>query len=258
LRLLITRLPIDVQRFQLRNRKTEDETLEFNIIMFKKLRNGFFTGVALLLPAVLTIIIIKWAVTKLDNLILEPLVLFIRPLVSNIEFTYLLILIKGFLFLLIILLIALIGLAAKNMAVRRLFSFWERLLFKVPFISKVYITIKQISSAFLGEKRHIFQRVVLVEYPRKGLYCLGFVTSSLQSKIQNKLPRLEKKEDPLKLSAEGDPPDTRRGFNRVNVFIPTTPNPTSGFLLIVPEEDVIPLDISVEEGMKLVISGGVI
>ena len=205
--------------------------------MFKKLRNGFFTGLTLLLPAVLTIIIIRWAVTKLNNLILEPLILFLQPLVSNIEFSYLVILIKGFLFLLIILLIALIGLAAKNLAVRRLFSFWERLLFRIPFISKVYITIKQISSAFLGEKRHIFQRVVLIEYPRRGLYCVGFVTSLVQERIQNKIPVLE---------------------NALNIFIPTTPNPTSGFLLVVPEEDVIPLSISVEEGMKLVISGGVV
>ncbi len=205
--------------------------------MWKKLRNGFFTGIAVLLPAVLTIIIIKWAVTKLNNLILEPLILFLQPFALDIKFPHLLILIKGFLFLLIILLIALIGLAAKNLAVRRLFSFWERLLFRIPFISKVYITIKQISSAFLGEKRRIFQRVVLIEYPRRGLYCVGFVTSRLQKRIQNKIPFLK---------------------NGVNVFIPTTPNPTSGFLLVVPEEDVIPLDISVEEGMKLVISGGVV
>lgn len=205
--------------------------------MFKKLRNGFLIGVALFLPILLTIIVIRWVVTKLNDLVLNPILLFLQPFIPDIEFIYLLILIKICLFLLIILLIALIGLAANNLALKRLFSFWESLLFKIPLINKVYITIKQISNAFLGGKRHIFQSVVLIEYPRKGLYCLGFVTSPIQKRLQDKLPR---------------------DSNGVNIFVPTTPNPTSGFLLLVPKKEIISLDISVEEGMKLVISGGIV
>ncbi|MCK4859994.1 MAG: DUF502 domain-containing protein [Candidatus Omnitrophica bacterium] len=211
--------------------------------MFKKLRNGFFTGMALLLPIVLTIVVTKWVVVKLNSLILAPIIAFLHPLLPGLEFNYLLILIKGFLFFLVILLIALLGLAANNLTFRRFFSHWERLLFRIPFISKVYITVKQISNAFLGEKRHIFQRVVLIEYPRKELYSIGFVTSLTQRKIWEKIENFT--------SFQGS-------VNILNIFIPTTPNPTSGFLLLVPEKDTIPLDISVEEGMKLVISGGVV
>jgi len=214
--------------------------------MWRKVRNGFFTGIALLLPIVLTVIVIRWAIAKLNILLLEPLASLFQPFIPY-EFTFLIIFIKILLFFLIILIISSIGLTANTLVMRRLFFFGENLLTKVPFVNKVYITIKQISSAFLGKKRHIFQEVVLVEYPRKGLYCIGFITSPVQEKIYSKVCKTDR-DEVIKTSLS----------NAVNVFIPTTPNPTSGFLLFVPKSELIPLDISVEEGMKLVISGGVV
>ena len=111
----------------------------------------------------------------------------------------------------------------------------EQLLFKVPMIGKIYTIIKQLSFAFLGQGKGLFERVVLIEYPRKGIYSVGLVTAKGKGEIQAKIPQ-----------------------GVLSVFVPTTPNPTSGVYLLVPEDEAIALDMSVEEGLKVVISGGTI
>jgi uncharacterized membrane protein len=102
-------------------------------------------------------------------------------------------------------------------------------------INKIYGAIKEVSNAFLGQDRGTFRKVVLVECPRKGMYAIGFVTSEVKGEAQMKTEETV-----------------------VNVFVPSTPNPTTGFLLLVPKEQVIPLDMSVEDGLKMIVSGGIV
>ena len=111
----------------------------------------------------------------------------------------------------------------------------EKFLGKVPFLNTVYRSAKQIVQTFGRENRAVFKEVVLIEYPRSGCYVLGFVTCDASSEIDQVMDR--------KLT---------------NVFVPTTPNPTSGFLLLLPREEIISLDLSVGDGMKMLISGGAV
>ena len=102
-------------------------------------------------------------------------------------------------------------------------------------MNKIYKAIDQISQAFFSDKREIFKKTVLVEYPRKGMYSIGFYTQDTHGPVQDALPE-----------------------DVISIFLPSTPNPTTGFLLFVPKKDVITLDLSVEEALKLVISAGAI
>ena len=113
--------------------------------------------------------------------------------------------------------------------------FFERILTRLPLISQVYNTVKQLVDTFSQQKKAVFQEVVMIEYPRKGIYAIGFLTNQAKGEVQS-----------------------LTGENLVNVFIPTTPNPTSGFLLMLPHEDVIPMEMSVADGMKTIISGGAV
>lgn len=112
---------------------------------------------------------------------------------------------------------------------------WESLLARMPVIRSVYSALKQIFETVLAQQSTAFRQVVLVEYPRRGTWALGFVSGVSKGEVQ----RLTKDDC-------------------INVFLPTTPNPTSGFLLFVPKDDVIPLEMSVEDGLKMVISGGIV
>ncbi len=131
--------------------------------------------------------------------------------------------------------ILLIGLMARNIVGRWLLDLGENILQAIPFAGSVYKTLKQLLETLLQDSKDKFRRVVLVEYPRKGVWALGFVTGSMSPNFQSQFPR------PM-----------------LNVFIPTTPNPTSGWYAIVQEEEVLPLSISVEEAFKLIISGGIV
>lgn len=198
---------------------------------FKKLRNYFFTGVAVVLPLFLTLILVRFLLIKLNDLILEPGARFFNLFFEEV---HLLILFKICIFLVVVFVISLIGLATKHIIGKKLVVFLEKIIKRIPLVGRIYSAIKEIFSAFVGENKTIFKQVVLVEYPRRGIYSLGFVTSPTKGELQ------------------------REDQDMVNVFIPTTPNPTSGILLVVPRNEATFLKMSVEEGLKLVISGGVI
>lgn len=204
--------------------------------MFRKLRTYFITGVVVILPAILTYVILRFLIIKTVELILDPisdiLIRTASPYLPDIYFPFAVHTVKVLIFLAIILAIILIGLAARVFFIRRTFSAIENLFLKVPMISKIYISIKQLSSAFLGQGM-IFEKVALLEYPRRGIYSIGFVTTEAKQELQKKTK-----------------------FKMMSIFLPTTPNPTSGVFLLVPEKDIIYLDMSVEEALKLVISGG--
>ncbi len=131
--------------------------------------------------------------------------------------------------------ILVIGLMARNIAGRWLLDLGEKILQSIPLAGSVYKTLQQILETLFKDSKTKFRRVVLIEYPRKGVWSLGFVTGALSPQIQNCL-----KEEML------------------NVFIPTTPNPTSGWYAIVSEDDVIDIPIGIEDAFKILISGGIV
>lgn len=131
--------------------------------------------------------------------------------------------------------ILLIGLMARNIAGRWLLDLGERLLQAIPLAGSVYKTLKQLLETLLKDSNNKFRRVVMVEYPRRGMWSLAFVTGAVGGELQSHLRQ-----------------------QMLSIFIPTTPNPTTGWYAIVPEEDVISLSMSIEDAFKLVISGGIV
>jgi uncharacterized membrane protein len=128
-----------------------------------------------------------------------------------------------------------IGLMARNIAGRWLLEFGERLLQAIPLAGAIYKTLKQLLETLLRDTNGKFRRVVLVEYPRPGIWSLGFVTGAIGTEVQSHFPN-----------------------DMLSVFIPTTPNPTTGWYAIVPEADVITLSMPIEDAFKIIISGGIV
>jgi len=200
--------------------------------MMKKLRNYFFTGLFVVLPLFVTILIVFVLMEWLNNLLLNPMIKVFRP---YLEHAYLIVLVKIVAFILALLFIAFIGVTAKTIFARRLIRWFENIVLKVPIVNKVYSATKEIRDAFLGQKTGMFKEVVMIEYPRKGIYAIGFVASKAIGEMQEKTPQ-----------------------DVLNVFVPTSPNPTTGVVVLVPKEDVTYLHMSVEQGLKFVISCGAV
>lgn len=201
--------------------------------MWKRIRGNFFTGLVVLLPAIITIWVLGFLFSKVNHLAMRLLPEALKQYFEKMHWAY----VSWTIFVLLVGVgvFILVGVLARNIIGKKLISLGERILARIPLVNKIYLTVREISQAFLGQTRESFRRVVLLEYPRKGLYAIAFVTSESKGEIQGKTEK-----------------------DMINVFLPTTPNPTSGLLIMVPEEDIIPLDMSIEEGMKLVISGGVL
>ena len=197
--------------------------------MWKKVRSYFITGLLVLTPLVLTIFIIWKLFLAIDGLLRGVIknVLLERFGVPNT--------IYGLGFISVILLILLTGMIARNYFGKKVIKLGEDIMTRIPLINRIYLAIQQIGNAFFSEKREVFKKAVLIEYPRKGIYSIGFFTQDTRGEVQERLDQ-----------------------DVVSVFLPTTPNPTSGFLLFVPKADVTELDMSIEEALKLVISGGAI
>ena len=206
--------------------------------MFRKvmhfLEKNLFAGIIVILPITVTIFIIRFFVVSLNSIMLNPLAIRLKPYLLQEEQR--LFLAKAVVFIAALLIIIFIGIMTRIIIVRKTFSFFEKFLYKLPMVNKIYGAIKEISKAFLGNKKSGFKKVVLVEYPRKGIYTIGFVTS----------------ESMIAFSVSEDSRDL------VSIYIPTTPNPTSGLFIMVPRGDVKALDMSVEEALKVVISAGAI
>jgi len=132
-----------------------------------------------------------------------------------------------------ILLITILGLLTRYYIGKRLIALMDTVMLRVPLLNKIYSTIKQVNEAFSSGKKSSFKTVVMIQFPGPGLYSLGFLTSEQRDEVQAK-----------------------SGKDVVCVFVPTTPNPTSGFLVLVPVENVTKLDMSVAEGIKYIISLG--
>ncbi|MGE4299613.1 MAG: DUF502 domain-containing protein [Desulfovibrionaceae bacterium] len=143
--------------------------------------------------------------------------------------------IPGLGFLLLAAILLLVGFLVRNFMGRAVVGLGEAIVNRIPFVSTFYNAVKQLVETIVSGSGRDFKRVVLVEYPRKGVYALAFVTGIATGEIQEKT-----------------------AARCLNVFLPTTPNPTSGFYLLVPEEECIPLAMSVEDAFKLLISGGIL
>lgn len=187
------------------------------------LRRNFLTGIVALAPIGITVWVLYKFFTAVDTKV--------TPLVAKwIGFE-----IPGLGFAATILFVLLSGVFASNIFGRTVIGRFENLFARVPLFSRIYLAVKQIGEAILTSQRNVFERVVLFEYPRKGMWAVGFVTSEHRGVLRRKT-----------------------GKEHVHVFVPTTPNPTSGFLLFVPAEDLVELDMTVEDGLKLVVSGGAV
>ena len=149
--------------------------------------------------------------------------------------TYLPFTIPGVGLILIMVVLAVIGWLTAGFLGRLIVKLQDRLLAGMPVVRNVYGAVKQILESVLAQQSSAFREVVLIEYPRRGMWVIGFITGRTEGEVQNLT------EDEV-----------------VNIFLPTTPNPTSGFLLFVPRRDMIKLDMTIEEGIKMVVSGGIV
>ena len=191
------------------------------------IRTYFFTGLVVAAPIYITFYLLSWAVSVLDEWFRPWIPLDYRPT------TYLPFDVPGIGVILAFILLTIIGGLTANILGRALLSYGERLIRHMPVIGTVYTALQQIFKTAVQEDGKAFSKVALIEYPRKGLFAIAFVTKAADRRINK-----------------------TTGQTMIGVFLPTTPNPTSGFLLFVPEDELTILDMTVEEGARLVISAG--
>jgi uncharacterized membrane protein len=194
------------------------------------LRNAFFSGVILVAPLCLTV----WVFAKIVDFVggtftsvFVPASLRDRPGLDGVWSIVATII--------VMILVTLLGYVSRYVFGKFFFSIGDRFIQTIPGVSAVYNTVRQIVNTFSSQSRHMFNKVVLVEFPRKGSWTIGFLTNTVQGEAQS-----------------------AAGSDVWTVFVPTTPNPTSGFLLMLPKSEIIEMDMPVGEGMKMIISGGAV
>ncbi|GBD33144.1 MAG: hypothetical protein KatS3mg081_0223 [Gemmatimonadales bacterium] len=189
----------------------------------RRLRRYFLVGLVVIAPVGLTVFVLAWVFNLLDSILGDPLQDLLRVRIPGLGF----VLLAAF--------VLLVGWVVHQAVGRQLLHWWNQALVRFPLTGRIYSTVSQIVQGILGEQRRVFRRTVLIPYPTDGLWAVAFVTSEEVGAIS---------------SVVGEP--------CVNVFVPTTPNPTSGFMLIVPRARLRELPISTEEAMKLIISAGAV
>lgn len=211
--------------------------------MIKKFKAYFYTGLIALLPIVLTVYIFNWIVGIMMSLLGNS---FVTIIIKNIllvfveegDMDYYFQLLVYFISLVTMIIgTCLVGFTLKIVFFAKIIKKAKELFIKIPLIKQVYTTISQIIEVAVSDREKSYQKVVMVEYPRKGIYSIGFLTSEDNFLVSDAIGREEKV---------------------YNVFIPTSPNPTSGMFIVVPESEVKILDIKIDDAIKLIISGGVI
>ncbi len=194
-----------------------------------RLRAYLLAGIVITAPISITFYLAWLFVSFVDSKV-TPLI----PAAYN-PTTYLPFGLPGLGLVIVIVVLTLIGAMSAGFFGRMLMRFYERLLSRMPVLRSIYSATKQIIETVVAHQSTAFREAVLVEYPRRGIWCIGFLTGVTRGEVQN-------------LTDE----------EVLNVFLPTTPNPTSGFLLFVPHRDLVVLDMTVEEALKMVISGGIV
>jgi uncharacterized membrane protein len=193
----------------------------------KRLTNYLISGLLFWIPLALTVLVIKFFLEVVNNLIPAR---FLPETLLNLETS---IPGSGFVFVVLILLIT--GALVTNILGRKLLDLWERALNKIPGFRNIYNALKKISSTVLNTSSESFRKAFLIQYPSKGIWVVAFQSGDYKGEIEAII-----------------------GEDVINLFVPTTPNPTSGFFVIIPKKDAIELKMSVEEAFKLVISAGVV
>jgi len=192
------------------------------------LKKYLIAGILVWLPLGVTVLVVKLFVDLMDQTLLlipvdyrpEQLLGFALP---------------GLGVILSVAIILLTGMIAANLLGGKLVAFWEMILSRIPLVRSVYSAVKQLTETLFSSSGQSFRKVLMIEYPRKGLWTLAFQTGTDMGEAQKKT-----------------------GEDVVSVYVPTTPNPTSGFFLMIPKKDVIELDMSVDEGLRMIISMGVV
>ena len=187
------------------------------------LKRYFLTGLLVITPIWGTVLVLKTLFVTVDGILGNLLARLVTP-------DYY---VPGLGILTLFLLIFFTGLLATNFIGGQIVRLWEEFLHRVPVVRGIYSTLKSMMDILSFQQREKYNRVVLIQFPKDGHYCFAFVTGVTQGQVQEISP------DPL-----------------LNVYVPTSPNPTSGYFLLVPEKEVVPLDMSVEEAMKMIVSGG--
>lgn len=186
--------------------------------MWQSIKRRMLAGLLAIVPIAVTFWILKFLFTFLDGLA--------APILKQVGIQ-----IPGLGIFLTLVFIFILGLFITNVLGRTLFNWGENILAKLPVVNTIYNTIKQITSAFSGSTMKSFQQVIFIQYPRKGLWTMCFVTNQSENEY---------------------------GDVFYHVFVPTTPNPTSGVFIVIPKSDVVDPGISVEDGLKSIISGGIL
>lgn len=192
------------------------------------LKNCFLTGLLVILPISITVYVI-WVLIRGMDAILKYIPAKYLPE------TYLRVHTPGLGFILVVILVFVVGLLTRNLVGRKIVQFGENIVDRIPLVRVLYTGVKQLLEPLFLQKTSAFKRVALIEYPRRGAYVIGFITGESKGELQNKTSK-----------------------HMLNVFVPTTPNPTSGFYVLIPEDEVILLNMSVEDAFKLIISGGIV
>ena len=197
------------------------------IKLLTRLRNYLISGLLFWIPLILTIIVIKFFLEFVDSLIPQE---YLPEAVFNLDTS-----IPGSGIILLFLIILVTGILVTNILGRRLVALWERLLNRIPGFRNIYNILKKVSDTVLNTSSQSFKKAFLIQYPSKGIWVIAFQSGDYRGEAESII-----------------------GEETINLFVPTTPNPTSGFFVLIPKKDAFELDISVEDAFKLVISAGVV
>ena len=193
----------------------------------KRLRNYFISGLLFWVPLALTVFVIKFFLELINNLVPQK---YLPEALFNLDTT-----IPGSGIILVLIVILITGVLVTNILGRKLLALWEKLLNKIPGFRNVYNVLKKVSDTVFNTSTESFRKAFLIQYPSKGIWVIAFQSGDYKGEAESII-----------------------GEEIMNLFVPTTPNPTSGFFVMMAKKDAFELDMSVEEAFKLVISAGVV
>jgi len=192
-----------------------------------RLRNYLISGLIFWIPLILTVIVIKFFLEFINSLVPQE---YLPEAIFNLNTS-----IPGSGIILLFIIILITGVLVTNILGRRLVALWEKLLNRIPGFRNIYNILKKVSDTVLNTSSQSFKKAYLIQYPNKGIWVIAFQSGDYRGQAESVI-----------------------GEEIINLFVPTTPNPTSGFFVLIPKKDALELDISVEEAFKLVISAGVV
>jgi len=193
----------------------------------KRLRNYFISGLLFWVPLALTVLVIKFFLELVNNLVPQK---YLPEAIFNLDTT-----IPGSGIILVLIVILVTGVLVTNILGRKLVDLWEKVLNKIPGFRNVYNVLKKVSDTVFNTSTESFRKAFLIQYPSKGIWVIAFQSGDYKGEAESII-----------------------GEEIMNLFVPTTPNPTSGFFVMMAKKDAFELDMSVEEAFKLVISAGVV